>query len=95
MLLLVTMALAATTPAALSGPSAADIATAIHAADPQVSGPVAFRTDTIRSLHCRAFEEEPTEYLCRFQAWATEGRWKRRSAIMALDRDGWVLLSLD
>jgi len=71
-----------------------ELAAALHAA-PQVAGSVSFRTDTIRSVRCRAFDEEPTEYRCRFKAWDAQGRWKRRSAIIALDKEGWVLLSLD
>ena len=94
MMLLLTIALAATAPDALSGPSGAELTAALHAA-PQVAGPVGFRTDTIRAVRCRAFDEEPTEYRCRFKAWFAEGRWKRGSAIVALDRGGWVLLSLD
>lgn len=91
---LLLMALAAAAPDAFDGPSAGELAAAIHAA-PEVSGPVSFRIDTIQSLRCRAFEEEPTEYLCRFRARAIDGRWRRRSAIVAIDRQGWILLSLE
>lgn len=94
MTFMLTIALAATVAAAPSGPSASELAAAIHAA-PEVAGPLGFRTDTIQSLRCRDFGEEPTEFQCRFQAWMTEGRWKRRSAVVALDGQGWVLLSLD
>ena len=93
MMLLIALALA-TNLDADRGPSPSELSVAIQSA-PEVSGPVKFRTDTIRSVRCRAFEEEPTEYRCRFQAWAIEGRWKRRSAVVALDGQGWVLLSLD
>jgi hypothetical protein len=86
--------LAATTPGAPNAPSAGQLAAAIGAA-PEVAGPVRFRTDTIRSIRCRAFEEEPTEFRCRFKAWANEGRWERRSVIVAIDKQGWLLLSLD
>ena len=91
---LLMIALAAAAPDAPDGPSAVELAAAIHAA-PEVSGRMRFRIDTIQSLRCRAFEEEPTEYLCRFRAWAEDGRWRRRSAIVALDRRGWILLSLE
>ena len=94
MTLLLTIALAVTAPDAPPGPSGVELAAALHAA-PQVAGSVSFRTDTIRSVRCRAFDEEPTEYRCRFKAWDAQGRWKRRSAIIALDKEGWVLLSLD
>jgi hypothetical protein len=93
MMLLFAIALAANLDAD-GGPSPSDLAEAIQS-DPDVSGPVKFGTDTIRSLQCRAFEEEPTEYRCRFKAWAIEGRWKRRTAIVALDGRRWVLLSLE
>ncbi|GAA4752551.1 hypothetical protein GCM10023264_19360 [Sphingomonas daechungensis] len=93
-MLLLTIAVGVTAPSAASGPSGAELAAALQAA-PQVAGPVSFRTDTIRSLRCRAFEEEPTEYRCRFKAWDAQGRWKRHLVIVALDKDKWVLLSLD
>jgi hypothetical protein len=94
MMPLLTIAVAATAPGALNGPSGLELAAAVNTA-PQVAGPVSFRTDTIRSVRCRAFDEEPTEYRCRFKAWDADGGWKRRSAIVALDKEGWVLLSLD
>jgi len=93
-MILLTIAVAAIEPASLVGPSSLELAAAIHAA-PQIAGPVDFRTDTIRFLRCRAFDEEPTEYRCSFKAWFTDGRWKRRSAVVALDREEWVLLSPD
>jgi hypothetical protein len=91
---LLLIALAAATPDAPEAPSPGALAAAIRAGR-DASGPVSFRIDAIRSLHCRAFEEDPTEYLCRFRARAIDGRWRRHSAIVALDRQGWLLLSLD
>jgi hypothetical protein len=93
-MLLLTIAVAATAPDSASGPSGVELAAALQAA-PQVAGHVTFRTDTIRCVRCRAFEEEPTEYRCRFKAWDAQGSWKRHSIIVALDKEGWVLLSLD
>lgn len=93
MMLLSIMALAVIAPEA-PGPSNMDLAAVLHAA-PEVSGHVNFRTDTIRSVRCRTFDEEPTEYRCRFKAWDAEVGWKRRSVIVARDKEGWVLLSLD
>lgn len=92
MMLLLVLAITAT--GAVVGPSAVELASAINAA-PGVAGTISFRTDTIQSVRCRPFEEEPTEYRCRFRAWDAAGRWKQRSAIVAEDRTGWVLLSLD
>ena len=93
MMLLLTFALAATPPEARSGPSKAELAAAFDAA-PEVMAPASMRADTIHSVRCRAFEEEPTEYRCRFKASDADGRLRRRSAIVALGKDGWVLLSL-
>lgn len=94
MMLLSIMALAVTAPEAPNGPSNMDLAAVLHGA-PEVTGPVSFRRDTIRLVRCRAFNEEPTEYHCRFKAWDAQGRWERRSAIVARHKGGWVLLSLD
>ena len=94
MMLLLTLVLAAIAPDAHVEPSAAELVATIDSSQ-DVSGPVSFRLDTIRSLRCRAFDEEPTERRCRFRAWAAEGRWIWYSAIVARDRKGWVLLSLD
>ena len=94
MTLLHAIALAVTASGAPNGPSDVELVAALGAA-PRTSGPVSFRMDTIRSVRCRAFDEEPTEYRCRFKAWDAEGRWKLRSAIVAQDKEGWVLLSLN
>ena len=83
-----------TAPNVPTGPSAMELGIAIHAA-PQVNGLEKLKIDTIRSLQCRVFEEEPTEYLCRFQARPVKGPWRRHSAVVAIDQGGWVLLSLD
>ena len=60
---------------------------------PEVAG--RFSRSELRSLGCRRFEEEPTEFLCRFQAREATGAWRKRTAIVAADADRWVLLSLD
>ena len=93
MTLLLTIALTVITPDT-NGPTGLQLAAALHAA-PQVAGPLSFRTDTIRSVRCRAFNEEPTEYRCRFKAWDARKRWKQHSAVVALGKEEWVLLSLD
>lgn len=86
--------LLAMAPVAAGGPSPGELATTIRSA-PEVSGPVGFRAETIRSLRCTAFVEEPTEYRCRFQARAARDRWQRYSAIVARDGEAWILLSLE
>lgn len=77
-----------------AGPNRDALGTAI-VSNPAVTGPVRFSTSDLRSLVCRAFDEEPTEFLCHFQAREPTGVWRKRSAIMAMQRGGWVLLSLD
>lgn len=76
------------------GPNRDELAVAILSA-PEVAGPLRFSTSELRSLACRAFGEEPTEFLCHFQSREPTGDWRKRSAIVAIQRDGWVLLSLD
>jgi len=76
------------------GPDQNELSAAI-VSSPDVAGAVRISTSNIRTLSCRAFDEEPTEFLCRFQAREPNGTWRKRSAILAMDRDGWVLLSLD
>ena len=93
MTLLLTIALTVITPDT-NGPTGLQLAAALHAA-PQVAGTLSFRTDTIRSVRCRALDEDPTEYRCRFKAWDPQRRWKKHSVIVALGKEEWVLLSLD
>jgi len=76
------------------GPSSDELAAAIFNA-PVVAGPIRFSTSDLRYLGCRNFKEEPTEFLCRFKAREAPGPWQNRSAIVARDADGWVLLGLE
>ncbi len=50
-----------------AGPNPHELVAAIRSA-PAVAGPALSSTREVRSLSCRAFDEEPTEFLCRFQA---------------------------
>ena len=77
-----------------AGPNSGELVAAIRSA-PAVAGPAGSSTSEVRSLGCRGFDEEPTEFLCRFQSKASTGAWQARSAIVAADGNGWVLLSLD
>jgi hypothetical protein len=77
-----------------AGPHPGELVAAIRSA-PAVAGPAGSYTSEVRSLGCRAFDEEPTEFLCRFQSKDSTGAWRARSAIVAADGDGWVLLSFE
>ena len=76
------------------GPNPDEFVAAILNA-PEVAGPTRLSTSELRSLGCRRFDEEPTEFLCRFQSRDATGAWRNRSAIVATDAEQWVLLSLN
>ncbi|QDH35117.1 hypothetical protein E2E27_12770 [Porphyrobacter sp. YT40] len=76
------------------GPNPDEFVAAILNA-PEVAGPTRLSTSELRSLGCRRFDEEPTEFLCRFESRDATGAWRKRSAIVATDADRWVLLSLN
>lgn len=76
------------------GPDADELAAAIRNS-PEVAGPIGVSSGDIRSLRCRSFEEESTEFRCRFRRTEESGAWGKRSAVVAADADAWVLLSLE
>lgn len=76
------------------GPNRDELAAAVLA-NPLVAGAAQFYSADVRWLGCRAFDEDPSEFVCHFQAREPNGVWRKRSAIVAVQRDGWVLLSLD
>ena len=76
------------------GPNTDEIVAAILNS-PEVAGPTRLSTNELRSLKCHRFDEEPTEFLCRFQSRNGTGTWRNRSAIVAMDAEQWVLLSLN
>jgi hypothetical protein len=79
---LVTIALAG--PAAAEGPSSAQLAKAL-AADGQAG--------QVRQVRCRGFgEDEPTEFVCRYQQRSKSGQWVSWSVYVAIDGDGWHLI---
>ena len=45
-----------------------------------------------RNVHCRAIEEEPTEFACRYELPEIGGGWKQHEAIVAIDGDHWIWL---
>lgn len=79
---------------ALVGPNPNQLVTAIRSA-PVVAGAAHASTYEVRSLSCRVLAEDPSEFVCRFQAKEPTGAWRTRSAIVAADGGDWVLLSLD
>jgi len=92
--LLLALALAATSPVARQGPSPEELVAAINAA-PDISGGLEPGSEQIKTIRCRPFDEEPTEFRCRFKMRTGEGRQQRHIAVLALDAKGWTLLSLD
>lgn len=74
------------------GPTAEELASAISGSP--LSGPAGFDTARLRDVGCRPFDEEPTEFRCRFRARGPNGRWSPRTAIVTFNRN-WVLLSLE
>jgi hypothetical protein len=50
------------------------------------------RPQAIRLLGCISFEEEPTEFRCRYRLRLMSGRWAARCAYIAIDGSSWVLL---
>jgi len=44
----------------------------------------------IRTVQCQGYEEEPTEFTCRFEQRGADGRWTRSSLTMAIDGDHWI-----
>jgi hypothetical protein len=78
-----------------AGPNPHELVDAIRSAPEEVTGPDRSSMREVRSLRCRAVDEEPTEFLCRFQVRERAEAWHARFAIVASDGSGWVLLSLD
>lgn len=48
-------------------------------------------TADVRRVSCSAFEEEPTEQICKWQQ-RTGKRWRRYSTYLAIDGRGWHLI---
>ena len=47
----------------------------------------------IRKLACEGYEEEPTEFTCRYQAKTSGGAWTDHADTVAIDGAAWILLS--
>lgn len=75
------------------GPTSAELLTAIRSSH-DVAGKSS-QLRAIRDVRCAAFEEEPTEFSCRAMTQDQDGGWTRKTAVLATERDGWLLLSLD
>ena len=72
--------------AAGSGPSAKKLARAV----------AVFRSLTallqVREVKCEGFDEEPTEYTCKFQMRSLRGQWQSWSTYVAVDAQGYHLI---
>jgi hypothetical protein len=90
--LLLVLGLAAATPTI--GPDAAALTGAIRHS-PEVSARGRAEVGRLRTVRCREFDEEPSEYRCRFDARDRGARWRAHRAIVAIDGRRWVLLDLD
>lgn len=74
------------------GPSPDEMVAILRSAPPELASQYEYSVGRIRSLRCRAFEEEPTEFKCRFEAKGPTDGWLERSVIVAADGAEWVLL---
>ena len=45
----------------------------------------------VRPLKCEGFDEEPTEFDCRW-AQKVSGKWQRYSTYFAVEREGWKII---
>jgi hypothetical protein len=68
-----------------AGPTLAEFS-ALHAA--QCADHVA----GVRNLSCQGFDEEPTEFRCRYDLPEFGGGWKKHEAIVGIDGSNWVWL---
>ncbi len=75
------------------GPTLDQLVAAMRS-NPDVAGPNS-QFIAVRNVQCFAIEEEPTEFSCRAETQEANGAWTTRTAIVADDRDGWLLLSLE
>lgn len=78
-----------------AGPTGAELAAAIEQVSPQMTLPVRIATPTLKLERCRAFEHEPTQFRCEFQAQEVTGAWKTVSATVTYDGGRWVLLDME
>jgi len=70
-----------------------DLATAINKAEAQLvpyrRGNI--RPDDIRTVHCIASDEEPTEFQCKWQL-RIRGSWVKRTTWLVIDGNGWRVM---
>ena len=43
-----------------------------------------------KNVRCKGFEEEPTEFACRYDLPEANGSWKRHDAVVAIDGANWI-----
>ena len=74
------------------GPTLIELVAAIRA-NPDVSG-VADQRQAVRHLRCISMAQEPTAFSCEVETRGDAG-WTKRSAVLAVSHDEWILLRLD
>jgi hypothetical protein len=83
---LITCAVLALTACATVGPTASQVESALAEANPATAAP------TVRDVRCETFEEEPTEFHCRWRQRDASGTLKSWSAYFAVDSRGYSLI---
>jgi hypothetical protein len=68
------------------GPSASQLAKALAAHQSRSERP------SVRRVRCQSFEEEPTEFVCRWLQRNWTGRWEEWSTYLAVDAKGYHLI---
>jgi len=56
------------------------------------SKPSADAASPVRRLRCETFEEEPTEFLCRWRQRDASGAWRTWTTYLAVDPKGYHLI---
>ena len=85
MVLCLAAGLGACATSAPPGPSGAELS-ALIAGSGRASAP------TLRAVRCEFIEEEGSEWRCRYQERASNGRWVPLETYVAVSRDGWILI---
>ena len=82
---------AALDPSPRAGPDAWEVIAAIRRGG-VLSHPLAIQPEKLRRLRCKAPEEEPAEYVCRFRAPDRNGRWRKVATVLTLVEGEWSLI---
>ena len=49
-------------------------------------------TPHLRAFRCKGFEEEPTEFACRYQRQTAGRSWSNEVAVVAMDGPRWIFI---